>query len=209
MKMSKLVLSLLIFFAAASFPTAGHAAVFSDVLVFPLNTTATDTTSGTHVDFSYRHTFPALLAGPWTLTGATLSLVHKGNQDAGPVTEIWMASSGNSHPIGRRGESDAQQRTDIWDLDPLVLNEITSLTPWSLEVLLSEQTSFNSEKVTLYQSVLELRVVPVPAGNSSRVPEAPEPETLLLLAAALGLYRAGRRLINGGGRKCVTKTGKG
>jgi hypothetical protein len=162
----------------------GEAATLVNIIDFPLNTSAADTQSGNTIDYVYEHVFQELDVTGLTLNSATLQLKHLGNQDLGPTAEIWFALSGSGTLIGRLGESNSAERTDPWILPASVLSEIESENPWKFKVALSEQTSFNGERLALLQSKLEMdytRTLPPP----TTTPTVPEPSSFVLLTYGL------------------------
>lgn len=183
--MKKYLSWVLLFLGALLVPVhQGQAATLGSVIDFPLNTSAADTQSGNTMDYVYEHLFPELDVTGLTLNSATLQLKHLGNQDLGPTAEVWYALSGNGTFIGRLGESNSMARVDEWVLPADILNEIQNENPWKLKVVLSEQTSFNGERLTLLHSKLEIdytHTLPPPATT----PTVPEPSTLVLFTYGL------------------------
>ncbi|HTL48687.1 MAG TPA: PEP-CTERM sorting domain-containing protein [Verrucomicrobiae bacterium] len=183
-----------------------HAATFTNTIVFPASTSAVDTTSGNNLDFHYAHVLTGFDASLYSLTSATLSLTHSGNQNLGPTAEIWQAFSGQSTLLGTLGDSQTKPLKNSWALPVSVLAEIENGSPWSFDVFLSERTSFNSEKVDLLRSDLEFtaeekkKTEQEPTGGSEpSTPvraDAPEPGSAMLFM--LGLAMAGLRIICGG-----------
>ena len=173
------VLVLLVGFGG--FAKAGSAVTFVGLIDFPASTIATDTHSGNSIDYAYEHDLSELNAPGTLIHSAVLKLKHLGNQDLGPTAEIWYAFSGGGAFIGRLGESNSTARTDEWELPQGILDEIKAENLWKLKIGLSEQTSFNSERLTLLQSKLEIDYTP----PSRDIPTAPEPSTLFFVAAGL------------------------
>ncbi len=170
------------------FSNPGEAATLISLINFPALTAATDTQSGNTIDYIYEHGLSELDVPGTTIDSGSLQLKHLGNQNLGPTAEIWFALSGSGTFIGRLGESNSKERTDQFDLPQTVLDEITAGDPWKLKITLSEQTSFNGEKLTLFQSQLQIdytRTETQPPPFKT-IPTTPEPSTFLILG--LGLF---------------------
>ncbi len=178
-----LILVLFILAAFCNTSDAVQAATFISLIDFPPSTVATDTQSGNTIDFVYEHNLAALNLPDTTINSGSLQLKHLGNQDLGPTAEIWFALSGSGTFIGRLGKSDPKERTDRFEFSQTILDEIKAQNPWSLKIELSEQTSFNNEKLTLLQSELQIDYTRIqPQHSSSRsVPTTPEPSSFFLL----------------------------
>ncbi len=172
---------LVILIGICSYAKQGGAVTFASLIDFPASTVATDAQSGNSIDYSYEHDLSELNAPGTLIHSAALELKHLGNQDLGPTAEIWYAFSGAGTFIGRLGESNSLARTDRWELPQGVLDEITAENLWKLKIGLSEQTSFNGERLTLVQSKLEIDYTP----PSRNIPTTPEPSSLFLMAAGI------------------------
>ncbi len=182
-----LLLIPMILAAFCIFPYVGRAATFISLLDFPASTFATDSQSGNTIDYTYDHDLSELDVPGTTIDSGILQLKHLGNQNLGPTAEIWFALSENGTFIGRLGESNSKERTDQFELSQTILDEITAGDPWKLKITLSEQTSFNGEKLTLFQSQLQIdytrtEIQPPP---SKTIPTTPEPSSLFLLVIGL------------------------
>ena len=165
-------------------PSPTYALTLVDTINFTPAVTVTDTLSGTNINYFYEHRFDDFDLSGLQILSATLSLSHLGNLNEGPTSEIWHAISGNGTFIGRLQESNALMKEDHWVLPDEILNEIQSSLIWSLGVGLAEQTSFNSERVQLFKSKLELEVEstqPVPES----APHVPEPSTSMMVLGTL------------------------
>lgn len=152
-----------------------RAAVITDFVTFPAGTAAQDTTSGNHTDYSYLHQIPDL-----TIISGTLTLKHSGNSDEGPTREIWHLMDADGFFVGRLTQSDSMTREDFWELPQETIQHINARRGMPFAFLLSEQTSFNSEKIDLFHSVLKLTA-------ASAAPAVPEPSGLWLLITAFVL----------------------
>ena len=180
--MKKTILGTLFFcFLAINGERSALALTLVDTLVFPNPTTATDSQSGTGIDFTYSHLLPGLNTAGDLLLAATLALTHSGNANNGPTNEIWFALTGGNHFIGQLSESDSGKKKDTWEFPQEILNEIANMNPWSLQVALSEQTSFNGEKIQIYQSDLTLDYALRKLEPERGPISAPEPATWLML----------------------------
>ena len=185
MKM-RLVLTAVLVFGLRVWPA--EAAIFVDtVSFFPQG--VVDTHSGNGIDFVYEHDLSEIMGSGLKLISAELALTHLGNADEGPTREIWLAFTGEGRLIGRLSKSEPNQTVDHWGLESVVLGEITKTNPWGLKIGLSEQTSFNNERMDLYQSQLKV--------DYEKVPGAPEPALIFMLALGLAAYTATGALMGG------------
>lgn len=168
---------------------AAYCLSLTHTIQFPLETIAKDTASGNGIDYSYSHEF-----AQWDeideISSGILRLTHSGNLDEGPRAEIWFALSGSGDFIGKLERSEGMQITDQWQLAPSILAQLAG--NGKLEVQLSEQTSFNSEAVNLFESEL---VIEYTAKNKTNAPHTPEPRGLLLLLLGLALGAAAKALL--------------
>ena len=179
-----LLLTSLILAVFCAVPNSGRAATFVSLIDFPASTFSTDTQSGNGIDYVYEHLLSELNVPDTTITSGTLELRHLGNQDFGPTAEIWYTLSGSGTFIGRLGGSDPKERTDHFELSQGILAEITAQNPWKFKIGLSEQTSFNNERLTLLQSKLQVDYTRT-SPPSTNTPTIPEPSSSLLLALGL------------------------
>lgn len=164
-------LAVLLFSAAPA-----KAAVITDFVTFPAGSAAQDTTSGNNIDFTYWHRLPGAV-----ILDGVLELKHGGNSDEGPTREIWHLYDSAEQFVGRLGPSESAEREDTWRLPPETISLMNAQRGISFEFLLSERTSFNSEKIDLLSSVLTLT-------TAAAAPSVPEPSALWLILAAFGLY---------------------
>jgi len=139
-------------------------------------------------DFSYLHVLDLDPPG-LTIESATLSLRHVGNVSDLWNPEIWFATTGGGIQIGQLSKSRwiSGWTTDTWSLSENILSEMTSTSPWSLEVRLSDPTSL-PDGLRIDKSVL--------SGSYTPVPSAPEPNSFVLLGAGLlglGVYSRFRK----------------
>ena len=179
-------LSLMLFMLAVfcNLSNTLQAATFISFIDFPASAIVTDTQSGNTIDYVYEHDLSQLDIPDTTINSGFLQLKHLGNQDLGPTAEIWFALSGSGTFIGRLGKSQPKERTDHFELSQTVLDEIKTQNPWSLKIELSEQTSFNNEKLTLLQSELQIDYtrIEIQHSPSKTIPTTPEPSSFFLLA---------------------------
>ncbi len=162
----------------------GQAATIVDFISFPPLTSATDSTSGNLHDFIYQHTlvFPQPDA---QLVSATISLIHSGNLDSGPTSEIWVLETWNDEWIGKLSKSEPSAMEDQFTLSDAILSRYFSSGPWNLKLALSEQTPYNGEKIQLYQSTLTAEYQ---LPGKTHAATVPEPGTGLLITGGLVLY---------------------
>lgn len=173
--MKKIVLAFVFGLSLSAIHGPGYAMTTLDVMVFPVQTLARDENSGNGWDFKYSlKVSPPNLA----LLSATLRLTHSGNADEGPSKEIWIALTSEGNLIGRLGESESKARTDEWVLPPSVLSELIQ-NDGRIDVILSEQTAYNSEQIALIRSELEVE------SRSARAPAVPEPAGGFILGAGI------------------------
>ena len=163
---------------------AAEALLLTEILTFPSGTSAVDNFSGNGEDFRYLHSFPETLHPDLHLLSASLKLTHSGNVNEGPTREIWHVLSPAGSLIGILSASGSSPLTDSWELPAPVLDEVRTSAFWQLEIILSERTPFNSEKVDLIRSELEWRYEEI----SRKVVETPEPGSAMLFGIAL-LFR--------------------
>ena len=192
--MKKTILGTLFFcFLAINGERSALALTLVDTLVFPNPTTATDSQSGTTIDFTYVHLLAGLNSIEDALFSATFALTHSGNANNGPTNEIWFALTGGGHFIGQLSESDSGKKKDTWQLSQEILNEIANINPWSLQIGLSEQTSFNGEKIQLYQSELTLNYEARNSASEREPLSTPEPGTWLMFGGGFFILLLSRR----------------
>ncbi len=164
-----------------------HAAVLTQTLNFQPPKAVVDQTSGNNPDFSYTHLLSGWSSSDYSALSGTLKITHTGNANTGPTQELWSVFS-ETNLIGALGTSDGTTRTDSWVLPGGVLAAMTAGNPWQLNLYLSERTSFNSERLDLLRSELN---VEYETKNKPALPapSVPEPGTGFLcffgIAAAL------------------------
>jgi len=187
----------------------GFAVVFTDPILFPPGTEAVDSSSGNHIDFTFKHSLPKIPMSGLKIISASLSVSHEGNFNEGPTREIWSVSGPENHLLGILGESEKDQKTDLFDVESFLGEGAVSWLSGEFDIFLSEQTPYNGEKLSLLNSVLEIHYE-LPA-SGPRSPSIPEPgtKTLVILGGALMLL-AGRQnfLISGGGQRSATEREK-
>lgn len=156
----------------------GFSATVINTINFMPGEFAQDTTSGNNPDYFYSHPLPdqAIISG-------TLSLSHEGNSNQGPTREIWQIFDLNANLIGTLSASDSASAQDLWQLPTDVIASMNSHIGNDFNFVLSERTSFNSEKIFLNQSKLTLEV------RQGTV--VPEPSSVLMLLMGLTITAIG------------------
>lgn len=169
------------------FSPESSAAIVTQVLSFSPARIITDNASGSQPNFTYRHELAPPSPEAEIFSG-WLSLTHAGNANTGPTQEIWGVFSG-TQLIASLGTSDKSSLTESWDLPAAILSSISTENPWQLELSLTEETPFNSERLDLFRSELTLEYREPSNRKSSSAPSAPEPAAALLLG--LGIFFSG------------------
>ena len=177
--MKRMILLTLIL-ACGLWPAKAEAVILTDLVIFPTPTAVTDTLSGNQINFTFQHSFSELETSGLNLLSGTLTLTHLGNANNEPTNEAWTISSISGVFIGKLSESNSAKKTDSWELPQNILNEIKQNSLWKLDLGLSEITSFNSEKIELYQSELKVDYE-IPPPMTREIPSTPEPSTILLM----------------------------
>ncbi|MDP3919636.1 MAG: hypothetical protein Q8R76_02370 [Candidatus Omnitrophota bacterium] len=180
-----LTLAALLAAVALATSTPAYAVTFFDALDFSGPLVVTDTLSGNQINYTYAHDLTAFPQAA-KIHSVELSLTHKGNLNEGPTREIWIATTPSGTLLGTLLESDAAGRTDTWSLDVGLLKTLLESGSESFLVGLSEQTAFNSEKIELIRSRLDI--------DYDKIPQTPEAGTLALMLGGLAAMRVRRRL---------------
>ena len=160
--------------------TGGNAsaAVLIQHLTFAPPLQIADTSSGNHIDGTFRHEiFPAEGFGMSDITGARLGLLHFGNLNEGPTQEIWSLVNSQGAALTTLNNSATKPLWEEW-LWPL--SEIgfdPQKGSFFADIRISEQTSFNGEKFEIRESKLTLDF----ADPKKEAPVTPEPATVFLL----------------------------
>ena len=172
------ILTMFLGFFILSFQAEAAAIVTS--LTFPSGTFAEDNSSGNHNDFSFEHFLP----GDYILSGK-IDLMHSDNSNDGPRKEIWHLLSASDQFVGSLSNSEVSPQKDTWTFSQSVLDAMNLNLNKSFAFFLSEQTAYNSEKISLYESRLTLQV--------SDAVNAPEPSAGLLFLIGLLLLKISKK----------------
>ena len=121
-----------------------------------------------------------------TLGGVTLSLTHKGNSNN--PGELWLATSGAGRSIGMLSASTAGNNfvTNSWTLAAEILSEITGQNPWTLTILLYDNTT-GTDKIVLKEAGLNVDFTAAPAETETQASAVPEPATAFLLLSGIAI----------------------
>lgn len=154
------------------------AAVLMQHLTFTPPFEIADTSSGNHIDRSFRHEiFPANGFGVNDITGVRLGLLHVGNLNEGPTQEIWSLVNAQGSVLATLSNSASVTLWEewVWPLSEIGFDPLKNT--FFADIRISERTSFNGERFEIRESKLTFDF----SDPKKEAAVTPEPATAFLL----------------------------